>query len=70
MTDNTEACVGASIGISLTDQDKKQAAQDVIERADIALYAAKRLGRGRFVFWTPDLGTNLAELDIPHVAHR
>ncbi|MFC3118341.1 GGDEF domain-containing protein [Jhaorihella thermophila] len=39
--------ISASIGIAIR-QDSEEAAEDLLHRADIALYAAKRAGRGRF----------------------
>lgn len=62
--------IGASIGIGLATLEEQAKAEQVVERADIALYAVKRSGRGQFMFWKPEHGQSLAELDLPHVAMR
>ena len=41
--------ISASIGIAIR-QDSDEAAEDLLHRADTALYAAKRAGRGRYRF--------------------
>lgn len=48
-----EGCVhnlGASIGISFLNKDTSNSPHDLICKADEAMYRAKRLGKGRFVF--------------------
>lgn len=62
--------ISASIGMGVSLQSSGEDPLEISEIADIALYAAKRSGRGRHVFWSPDLGTALVDLDIPHVALR
>lgn len=62
--------IGASIGVMVTHDTISVLGAEVVERADIALYAAKRQGRGRHLFWSPDMGTTLAALDLPKTASR
>ena len=47
--------VGASVGIALSAGSTDPA--DLLHRADIAMYHAKRSGRGRYVIFTPDMLT-------------
>lgn len=49
--------IGASIGIAVVGQDI-DSLDVLMMRADIALYAAKAQGRGRFVCYTPALGAS------------
>ncbi len=49
-----EAHVGASIGIATYPQDAR-AADQLLARADMALYAAKAAGRGRWLLYDPQL---------------
>lgn len=58
--------ISASIGIGLCLGAARPAPERVCDMADIALYSAKRSGRARHVFWTPDLGNRLQDLHIPH----
>ena len=54
---------GASIGISLGSLDAVADGaepSDLLVEADIALYRAKELGRGRFAFFTPELADEVA----------
>lgn len=46
--DGDEAFVQASIGLAFSDPDRHSAA-DVLREADVALYHAKRAGKGRYV---------------------
>ncbi len=47
----------ASVGVALVDPDLP-VWSDVIGRADLAMYEAKRRHRGRVAFYAPDLGTH------------
>jgi diguanylate cyclase (GGDEF)-like protein len=62
--------ISASIGIGRSTDGLGLARDRVCENADVALYVAKRSGRGCHVFWTPNFGTSLSDLSIPHVALR
>lgn len=46
--------IGCSIGISISEDDSDDA-NKLIEKADLALYRAKHMGRQRFEFCTPEL---------------
>jgi diguanylate cyclase (GGDEF)-like protein len=70
VTEGREARIGASIGIALRATDTRIDPDILMERADIALFAAKRTGRGRHMVWSPDLGHSLSDLDLPHVSAR
>ena len=52
--DGQRVIIGASVGIALSPDDGK-ASEELIRNADLALYAAKDLGRGRFHFFAQDL---------------
>lgn len=56
--------IGASIGIAVSDGARDLAPDALIDCADVALYAAKRSGRGRYAFWSEDMGYCLADLDV------
>ena len=45
--------VSASIGIAIVDAPGLSP-KDVLEQADVALYASKRAGRAQFSFYTPE----------------
>ncbi|MEM9910558.1 MAG: bifunctional diguanylate cyclase/phosphodiesterase [Pseudomonadota bacterium] len=47
--------IGTSIGASLC-SDGDETGEDLLHHADQALYAAKSMGRGRVVFFTPQIG--------------
>lgn len=47
--------ITASLGLARCPQDGKSFS-DLYRKADVALYEAKRLGRDRYVTYTPDLG--------------
>jgi PleD family two-component response regulator len=65
------AMVGASIGVSFGGPDTD--IDTLIRRADLAMYTAKRSGRGRSVFYDPALevpavapaGAEPSALDVP-----
>ncbi|HRK25340.1 MAG TPA: EAL domain-containing protein, partial [Beijerinckiaceae bacterium] len=50
----SEALIGASIGIALL-PDHGANAEDLIKNADLALYRAKDAGRGRHMFFEPEM---------------
>jgi len=52
--DGQRVNIGASIGIALSPDDGTSS-EELIRNADLALYAAKDLGRGRFHFFAHDL---------------
>lgn len=51
---------GASIGITLCPLDGG-AAEDLLRNADIAMYQAKRQGKGRYHFYTADMNDRIRE---------
>ena len=53
-----QLAIGASVGISLSPGDGNQV-DDLIRRADLALYEAKRLGKNLYRFFTPALEERL-----------
>ena len=52
--DGNDIFIGGSIGISIfpTDGDNKE---DIVKRADMAMYQAKQQGRNRYRFYTDEL---------------
>lgn len=52
--DGCRCIIGASVGIAVSPFDG-QTSEDLIRNADLALYAAKASGRGRFRFFSSDL---------------
>ncbi|MEO5706649.1 MAG: EAL domain-containing protein [Alteraurantiacibacter sp.] len=52
--DSQRVVIGASIGIAIA-PDNGDNVDDVVRNADLALYAAKDGGRGRYHFYAPDL---------------
>ena len=60
-----DVSVGASIGIAVSRHIARRDPTMMVTCADVALYAAKRSGRGRHIIWSPDLGESLADLDMP-----
>jgi diguanylate cyclase (GGDEF)-like protein len=66
----SEARVGASVGVVVT-EDPKAASEELMRRADIALYQAKDSGRGRYQLFAGDLDEavrerRLLEIDLRH----
>ena len=58
LIDDNKYRIGASIGIYLS-HTVDTSANDVIRNADIAMYEAKRLGRGRVVFYQENMHQSL-----------
>jgi diguanylate cyclase (GGDEF)-like protein/PAS domain S-box-containing protein len=52
--DGQRVIIGASVGIALSPDDGR-VSEELIRNADLALYAAKDLGRGRYHFFAEDL---------------
>lgn len=50
-----EVQVGVSIGIALYPEDS-QSAHGLLKQADLAMYSAKQLGRGRFQYYSSSMG--------------
>ena len=61
--DGSRCIIGASIGIAVSPFDG-QSSEDLIRNADLALYAAKGGGRGRFRFYSSDLHQAAADRRI------
>ncbi len=55
------AQVQASASIGMTAIDKLHKAEDVLRRSEVALYAAKRAGRGQFAWFDAELDRELTE---------
>ncbi len=51
---------GASIGIAAA-RSRRQSADDLLRDADVAMYAAKGRGKGRFAVFDPELETEITE---------
>jgi len=51
--DGSRCVIGASVGVAISPYDGKTS-EELIRNADLALYAAKGGGRGRFCFFTND----------------
>jgi diguanylate cyclase (GGDEF)-like protein/PAS domain S-box-containing protein len=61
-----EVLIGASIGISLFPEHAEQFPQ-LLQHADSAMYAAKRDGKNRVLYFNPELGASLRErLNLEH----
>lgn len=54
MVDGSRCVIGASVGIAVSPFDG-QTSEDLVRNADLALYAAKANGRGRFRFYSYEL---------------
>ena len=56
LVDGHELVVTASIGIAMHPADGA-GSEDIVKAADAAMYAAKKLGRNTFQFFTPEMNT-------------
>ena len=65
-----EVLVGASIGIAVSSRAEPRDPMSTVTCSDIALYAAKRSGRGRHLVWSPNMGDSLADLELPAPTSR
>jgi diguanylate cyclase (GGDEF)-like protein/PAS domain S-box-containing protein len=52
--------IGASIGVSCFPEDASEA-EELMQQADRAMYAAKREGKNRIMHYSPELGTEVRE---------
>ena len=50
-----EICISASVGVSIYPKDGRDAGE-LLRTADAAMYEAKRLGKNRAEFYTPEIG--------------
>jgi diguanylate cyclase (GGDEF)-like protein len=60
LIDDHQLTIGASIGISLFPEDGSDA-DELLQHADSAMYAAKRDGKNRAMYFTPEIGTLVRE---------
>ncbi len=72
--DNYEQIIGASIGISVFPSDGNTW-EELLQKADIAMYKAKQKGRGRYLFFTDTMQENIREkaeleADLFHALER
>ncbi len=63
-----EARIGASVGLAMFDGATEAA--DVLQRADLAMYEAKRLGKGSVVLFGPDLESAKSQQLAVHTSLR
>ena len=71
VVDGREVFVSASVGIAAGDR----VAEDLLRQADVAMYQAKRLGRGRWVIFEPSMQAEALErleleADLRHAVER
>ncbi|NPA66525.1 MAG: EAL domain-containing protein [Epsilonproteobacteria bacterium] len=59
--DDLEIYVGASIGIYRYNNDKEDLYSEIISKADIAMYEAKKAGKGRYIFFDESMQKELQE---------
>src|SRR5439155_2056422 len=58
--------VGASLGVVLSSADDRELSADaLIRRADAAMYAGKRRGKGGMVVYEPGIAAALGDPDLP-----
>ena len=72
--DNYEQLIGASIGISIYPHDGKRL-DELLQKADIAMYKAKQKGRGKYLFFTKSMQDEIRdkaelEADLYHAIER
>jgi diguanylate cyclase (GGDEF)-like protein len=60
MTGGTEVFVGASIGVAASDWGTVSA-DELLRNADVAMYRAKRAGRGQYAMFEPQMHATLVE---------
>lgn len=60
LIDDHQLTIGASIGISIFPEDGSDA-DELLQQADSAMYAAKRDGKNRAMCFTPEIGTLVRE---------
>jgi diguanylate cyclase (GGDEF)-like protein len=58
--ENQEITISASIGISVFPENGANAT-DLLQQADTAMYSAKRDGKNRIMYFTPELGSSARE---------
>jgi diguanylate cyclase len=56
--------VEASIGVAVRDPDNDADGPALMHQADVAMYAAKRAGRGRYQLYTPQLDTGARDAEL------
>src|SRR6266540_2512141 len=54
-----EVVAGASVGIALVDLDRAESAEELLRNADMAMYTAKRQGKGRAECFAPSMHASL-----------
>ena len=54
-----EVLAGASIGIALVDPDRAESAEELLRNADMAMYTAKRQGKGHAECFAPSMHASL-----------
>lgn len=76
MVNEHEFCIGSSIGIALgTDRHGHESTEQILKYADLALYEAKKQGKGRFVIFdermqSEQLGKVQMESDLRQALNR
>lgn len=56
--------IGASIGICLSEDSMQLTSAELVRQADVALYEAKRAGRGQFRTFDPAMDADVAQLGV------
>lgn len=60
LIDGREVCIGVSVGIATAPEHGAEP-DDLLAAADLALYRAKREGRGQFRIFTPEISAEVVE---------